>query len=147
VSFITAAGLASAVILGSESLGTHDHILLSQIRDPPQPGGIAPRIYIPQAQGRLSVASYDPQDYGGGILISNIAYMCTMKHLESHSTGLISMETRLLTCRLAMGLYITISFRLRLGLLCGLSPSLFLSNFECSSRFCVLHGLPMSPCI
>jgi hypothetical protein len=27
--------LASAVILGSESLGTHDHILLSQIRDFP----------------------------------------------------------------------------------------------------------------
>jgi hypothetical protein len=41
--------LASAVIFGSESRGTRDHILLSQIRD------------------FLSVASYDSQGYGGGI--------------------------------------------------------------------------------
>jgi hypothetical protein len=31
--------LASSVILGSESRGTHDHILLSQIRDSPNLGG------------------------------------------------------------------------------------------------------------
>jgi hypothetical protein len=42
--------LASAVILGSESRGTRDHILLSQIRD------------------FLFVASCDSQGYGGGIL-------------------------------------------------------------------------------
>jgi hypothetical protein len=41
--------LASAFILGSESRGTHDHILLSQIRNFP------------------FVASYDSQGYGGGI--------------------------------------------------------------------------------
>jgi hypothetical protein len=41
--------LASAVIFGSESRGTRDHILLSQIRD------------------FLFVASYDSQGYGGGI--------------------------------------------------------------------------------
>jgi hypothetical protein len=41
--------LASAVILGSESRGTRDHILLSQIRD------------------FLSVAFYEPQGYGGGV--------------------------------------------------------------------------------
>jgi hypothetical protein len=35
LSFTTSAGLASAVILGSESRGTRDHILLSQIRDFP----------------------------------------------------------------------------------------------------------------
>jgi hypothetical protein len=35
VPFTVAAGLASADILGSESCGTHDHILLSQIRDSP----------------------------------------------------------------------------------------------------------------
>jgi hypothetical protein len=35
VSFTTAAGLASAVILGSESRGTGDHILLSQMQDFP----------------------------------------------------------------------------------------------------------------
>jgi hypothetical protein len=41
--------LASAVILGSESRGARDHILLPQIRD------------------FLFVASYDSQGYGGGI--------------------------------------------------------------------------------
>jgi hypothetical protein len=41
--------LASAVILGSESRGTCDHILLSQIRD------------------SLFFASYDSQGYGGDI--------------------------------------------------------------------------------
>jgi hypothetical protein len=41
--------LASAVILGSESLGSRDHVLLSQIRD------------------FLFVASYDSHGYGGGI--------------------------------------------------------------------------------
>jgi hypothetical protein len=40
--------LARAVILMPESRGTHDHILLSQIRDSPQPGGPGPLIYIPQ---------------------------------------------------------------------------------------------------
>jgi hypothetical protein len=42
--------LAGAVILAFESHGTHDHILLSQIRGP-QPGGPGPRIYIPRVQG------------------------------------------------------------------------------------------------
>jgi hypothetical protein len=43
--------LASAVILGFESRGTHDHILLSQIRDFPKPAGPGLRIYIPQELG------------------------------------------------------------------------------------------------
>jgi hypothetical protein len=43
--------IASAVILSSESLGAHDHVLLSQIRDSSKPGGLGPRIYIPQEQG------------------------------------------------------------------------------------------------
>jgi hypothetical protein len=42
-------GLASAVILRSESHGTDDCILLSEID--PQPGGPGRRIYIPQEQG------------------------------------------------------------------------------------------------
>jgi hypothetical protein len=41
--------LASAVILGSESRGTFDHILLSQIRD------------------FFFIVSYDSQGHGGGI--------------------------------------------------------------------------------
>jgi hypothetical protein len=42
-------GIARAVTLGSKSLRTHDHILLSHLRLP-QPGGPGPRIYIPQEQ-------------------------------------------------------------------------------------------------
>jgi hypothetical protein len=69
--------LANTVRLGSESHGTQDHILLSQFLRLCQPGGAGPRIYIPQdrvtqiyprALGFLSVASYDSQGYGGGIL-------------------------------------------------------------------------------
>jgi hypothetical protein len=68
--------LASAVILRSKSCRTHDHILLSQIRDSPQPGGPGPRTYIPQGQygliipptlGSLFVASSNSQGYGEGI--------------------------------------------------------------------------------
>jgi hypothetical protein len=68
---------ASAVILRSESLGTHDHISLSLIRDSRNLEGQVP-VYIsprnkvarfyPQALGSLFVASYDSQGYGGGIL-------------------------------------------------------------------------------
>jgi hypothetical protein len=69
-------GLARAVTLGSGSSRTHDHILLSHLRLP-QPGGPGSRIYIPQEQsgpviplgtGFPSVASYDSEGYGGGIL-------------------------------------------------------------------------------
>jgi hypothetical protein len=35
--------LSSALILGSESRGNHEQILLSQIRDPPLPGGPSPQ--------------------------------------------------------------------------------------------------------
>jgi hypothetical protein len=42
--------LASTVILGSESSGTHDHILLSQIWDSPILDGQVRVIYIPQEQ-------------------------------------------------------------------------------------------------
>jgi hypothetical protein len=60
--------LARAVILGFESRGTHDHVLLSQIRDSPNLDGqvpvfISPRkrvaqLYL-QTLGSLFVASYD----------------------------------------------------------------------------------------
>jgi hypothetical protein len=69
--------LASAVPLGSNPLEIQDHILLSQSLRLPQPGGPGAHIFIPQEQGCpdiplgtgfLSAASYDSQDYGGGIL-------------------------------------------------------------------------------
>jgi hypothetical protein len=68
--------LASAVILRSESRGTHDHSLPSQIRDSTNLEGQVPvfisprnsvaRLY-PQAPDSLFVASYDSQDYDGSI--------------------------------------------------------------------------------
>jgi hypothetical protein len=68
--------LASAVNLRSESRGTHDHLLLSQFRDSHNLVGQVTvfislrnrvaRLY-PQALGYIFVASYDSQDYGGGI--------------------------------------------------------------------------------
>jgi hypothetical protein len=59
--------LVSAVSLRSESHGTHDHILLTQIRDL-QPGGPGPHIYIPQEQGVPVIPPdtgfpYDSQGY------------------------------------------------------------------------------------
>jgi hypothetical protein len=67
--------LPSAVILGSKSHGTHDHISLPQIRDSPYLEGqvaifISARNRVaqlhPQALGSLFVISYDSQGYGGG---------------------------------------------------------------------------------
>jgi hypothetical protein len=74
--FTIAAGLASSVILGYESRGTREHILLSQIRDSPNLMGQVPKFIptrnrvaqlYPQSLGSLFVASYDSQGYGGGI--------------------------------------------------------------------------------
>jgi hypothetical protein len=81
LSFTVAAGPRQR-ILGSESRGTHNHILLSQIRDSPHLEGqvpvfISPRNRVaqlyPQAPGSLFVASCDTQGYGGGrIHLNNI---------------------------------------------------------------------------
>jgi hypothetical protein len=68
--------LASAVILKSESHGTHDHILLSQIPDSPNledqvPVFISPRNRVlqiyPQPLRSLFVAPYVSQGYRGAI--------------------------------------------------------------------------------
>jgi hypothetical protein len=64
--------LASTAILRSDSHGTHDHILLSQIRDlSPSWRVRSPMNRVaqlcPQELGSLFVASYDSQGYGGGI--------------------------------------------------------------------------------
>jgi hypothetical protein len=68
--------LPSAVILRPKSRGTHDHILLCQIRDSPNLEGqvpvfICPRNRVaqlyPQPLGSLFFASYDSQDSGEGI--------------------------------------------------------------------------------
>jgi hypothetical protein len=72
VSFTTAAGLRQR----SLSRRTHDHILLSQIRDSPNLEGQVPvfishrnrvtQLYT-QALGSRFVTSYDTHGYGGGI--------------------------------------------------------------------------------
>jgi lipopolysaccharide assembly outer membrane protein LptD (OstA) len=68
--------LASIIIPGSESRGTHDYILLSQIQYSHNleilvPVFISPKKRVaqlyPQALGSLFDASYDSQSYGGGI--------------------------------------------------------------------------------
>jgi hypothetical protein len=76
LSFTIVAGLASAVILITESRGTDGQILLSQIEDFPNLEDQVPvfislrkriaRLY-PQTLSSLFVASYDSQGYGGGI--------------------------------------------------------------------------------
>jgi hypothetical protein len=96
-------GLASAVILWSESCGTQDQILLSPFLRLPQPGGPGPRIYIPQEQGGpvippgtgfllrrlLWLASYDSH-YGGGILTRLLTgvggLVCYTIHVASKET-------------------------------------------------------------
>jgi hypothetical protein len=70
--------LASAAIPGSESCGTHDHILVSQNRDSPNLDGqvplfISPRNRVaqlyPQALGCFFAASYESQGYGLLVLV------------------------------------------------------------------------------
>jgi hypothetical protein len=51
LSFTIAAGPHQGSHSQARSRGTHDHILLSQVRDFPQPGGPGPRIYILQERG------------------------------------------------------------------------------------------------
>jgi hypothetical protein len=84
-------GLASAVILGFESNETHDHILLSQMRDSLNlevkvPVFISHRNRVaqlyPHALGSLFVASYDPQGYDGGIRTLETGRPPTMWLLE-----------------------------------------------------------------
>jgi hypothetical protein len=86
--------LASAVILGPESRGTSDHILLSQIRDSPNLEvqvsvliSLRKRVaqLYPQALGYLFVASYDSQGYGGGIRTCLYAGWRTESESESES--------------------------------------------------------------
>jgi hypothetical protein len=94
--------LASAVILGSDSRGTHDLILLSQIRDSHNLEGqvlvfISPRNRVtqlnPQALGSLSVAYYFSQGYGEGIR--------TRLHTWFHSTDLSNCSAYYISARTA----------------------------------------------
>jgi hypothetical protein len=71
VSFTIAAGLASAAILRSESHGTHDHILLYQIRDSLDLEGYAPYLF-----SRNRVAQLYPQTLGFLFVADNLTAIC-----------------------------------------------------------------------
>jgi hypothetical protein len=86
--------LATAVILRTESRGTHNYIFLSQIRECPNLEGqvpvfISPRIRVAQlyfqSLGSLFAFSYDSQGYGGGIRprLHTQFYFCINVHLSS----------------------------------------------------------------
>jgi hypothetical protein len=55
--------LVSAVILRSESRGTHDHISLSQIRDSPNVDGKAPFLFLPGIIYKNSVCTSQETHY------------------------------------------------------------------------------------
>jgi hypothetical protein len=121
--------LASALILGSEFRGTHDHILLSQIRDfPPILNSVLFCSYIayPYPRKRLFI----PQQRAG--------------FQES-----ISLETRFSTRFLAMGLHVTIFFVYVLVFFVVSVLHIFLPKLcmHFSFLLCVLSGLPISPYI
>jgi hypothetical protein len=71
----------SAVILGSESRGTHDHILLSQIREPPTWRAWSPYLYSP----RTGWHSYTPRNW---VAFSSppTTHRATVEVFESAST-------------------------------------------------------------
>jgi hypothetical protein len=92
--------LASALILGPESRGTRDYILLSQSLDSSNlvgqvPVFISPRNRVaqlyPQVSGSLFVASYDSQGYGWSIRIPLHAEYC---HWTGRSRSLLSATSR-----------------------------------------------------
>jgi hypothetical protein len=89
--------LASAIILRPEFGGTHNHILLSQIRDSHNLEGqvpvfISPRKRVgplyPQALGSIFVSSNDSQGYGGGIRnLLNTGSCSSLYNLGTDCTG------------------------------------------------------------
>jgi hypothetical protein len=88
---------ASTVIIRSESRGTHDHIILSQVRDAPNLEGEVPviifsrntvaRLY-PQALGSLLIDFYDSHVYGGGIRPR--LHSWSQSHSLLYSLGVVS---------------------------------------------------------
>jgi hypothetical protein len=95
--------LASALILKSETSGTHDHILLSQIRHSPNLEGQVP-VFIypknrvvqlhPQALGSLFGPSYDSLGYSGNIrprlhTVAPIVFLITPLQNRVENTALL----------------------------------------------------------
>jgi hypothetical protein len=78
--FPTLLVLASAVFLGSESCGTHDHILLPQFLRLPNPVGPGSHIYIPQEQG-------------GPVILPGILFtFITSLHIHTHTHTYVWMK-------------------------------------------------------
>jgi hypothetical protein len=92
--------LASTVILGSESRGAHDHILLSQIRDSPNleghiPAFISPRnrwpnytlkqwvpFASPPTARRATVEVFDPASTLGGLAENTVSNIITEQYFQ-----------------------------------------------------------------
>jgi hypothetical protein len=79
--------LASAVPLRSESHGTQDHILLSQFLRSPNLEDQVPVFISPRNRVALSVASYNSQSYGGGILSCLHVGILRPSQSQSHVTN------------------------------------------------------------
>jgi hypothetical protein len=98
----------SPVILRSESRGTHDHILRSQIQTTSTSRARSPYLYppgtggpvIPQALVYLFVASYDSQAYGGDIRPIENTRCSAMDVWEPHRKHLCSFQEGVFFCTL-----------------------------------------------
>jgi hypothetical protein len=82
--------LASAVILGSESRGTREHILLSQIRDSPNLEGHVPVFISP----RNRVAQLYPQALGSLFVSSHYSLQWRYSNLPPRGVTLNSVRVR-----------------------------------------------------
>jgi hypothetical protein len=119
--------LASAVILGSESLGTRDHILLSQIRDFPfrrllRLAGSRWRYSSPPPHGIIPLATNILSFYSLGsdtmentvfscrVLLCQLVTSCRMVHREHNSYCCVFTGTCILSRCLAMSICVTISW-------------------------------------
>jgi hypothetical protein len=117
-----AVALASAVILGSEPRGTHDHILLSQIRDSPNLEGqvpvfISPRNKVaqlyPQALGQTHVSVRVTLRLAIGPLILTTSNFIFQVNTFGYSPYAISSLTRGWISRLQLLLVLAIAVILR----------------------------------
>jgi hypothetical protein len=102
-------GLGSIVTLGSGSLGTYDHILLSQIPDSLKPGGSAPRIYILQEQGDLGSPSRLPPQAMNSLSSPPLDHRATVVVFEPASLSRSSSQYSLGTNRIKYGAIINSS--------------------------------------
>jgi hypothetical protein len=129
--------LASAVILGTESHGTHDHILLYKFETSPNLEGQGPCIYILQEQDGL-VISPDSQGYDGGI---RTLIHTGLPLTDSDSTN----SQRTIDSLCSLGTEIVENTASHLSHCCALrscctATGVFAEPFPSNSCFCCFHS-------